>query len=79
VPPPTAQPEAPAKIPWFGARKRARDLAAELAQLRQRTAELGLLSIVELQERRDSLAAEIDAQNKAARIGKSGSAGSIET
>lgn len=61
---PAAPPEAPAKIPFFGARKRARELATELAQLRQRTAALGLLSIVELQERRDSLAAEIDAQSR---------------
>lgn len=61
---PAAQPEAPARIPWFGARKRARELAADLAQLRQRTAELGLLSIVELHERRDSLSAEIDAQRR---------------
>jgi len=36
----------------------------ELAALRRRTEELGLLSVVELQERRDALAAEIAAQQE---------------
>lgn len=47
------------KVPFFGARRRARELAEELATLRRRTDELGILSTLELQERRDALSAEV--------------------
>lgn len=63
-------------VGFFGARKRARELAAELAamrgerdglsaelkDLRDAQARLGVLSAVELEQRRDALEAEISAQ-----------------
>ncbi len=57
-------PEQPIKLPLFGVRKRARELAEALAALQRRTEELGLLSAVELQARRDALAAEIATQER---------------
>jgi hypothetical protein len=52
------------RIPFFGARARARELAAELDALRARTAELGILSVAELQERRENLEREIGEQTE---------------
>jgi len=57
-----AAPHPPEKIPFFGARRRARELSAELAELRRRTDELGLLSLVELDARRQALTNEIEQQ-----------------
>src|SRR5688500_5344009 len=60
-----ASPEAtnpPEKIPFFGARRRARELSTELTELRRRTDELGLLSLVELEARRNVLTHEIEQQ-----------------
>lgn len=50
------------KIPIFGARRLARELNAELETLRRRVDELGLLSVIELAERRDQLDREISEQ-----------------
>lgn len=52
------------RIPLFGARARARELTAELDALRSRTAELGILSVAELQERKDNLEREIARQTE---------------
>lgn len=58
----TVDSDSQVKIPFLGARRRARELAHELAVLKRRSEELGLLSAVELQEHRDALAADVDAQ-----------------
>lgn len=52
------------RIPLFGARARARELAAELDALQARTADLGILSVAELQDRKDSLEREIAEQTE---------------
>jgi hypothetical protein len=46
------------RVPMFGARSRARDLADELAALKAHYAALGLLDLVELQQLRTDLSAE---------------------
>jgi len=53
--------EASKKVSLFGARGRARELAAEVDRLRGEQERLGLLSIVELERRRDELRRELDA------------------
>lgn len=57
-------------LPWLGVRKLARNLIAEIQareserdELREKFARLGLLSVVELEERKSKLAAEIAAQS----------------
>lgn len=51
-------------VPLFGARKRARDLAAEVRQLREQRDRLGLLDVVQLEARRDELTTEIADQQE---------------
>jgi len=51
-----------ADIPIFGARSKARELASEVERLRAEMARLGLLSVVDLERRRDELTAEIAGQ-----------------
>jgi hypothetical protein len=53
-------PEAEKKVPLFGARARARELAAEVDRLRAEQERLGLLTVVELEHRRAELRQEID-------------------
>ena len=50
------------RIPVFGARKKARELAGEVARLRGELDRLGVLSVVELEQRRSTLAAEIETE-----------------
>jgi Domain of unknown function (DUF4041)/T5orf172 domain len=45
-------------VPLFGARAQARTLAVQLAELQERADRLGLLSVIELEERNASLAAQ---------------------
>jgi hypothetical protein len=54
--------EHPERIPMFGARRKARELATEVTRLRGELNRLGILSVVELEQRRIALAAEIDAE-----------------
>jgi Domain of unknown function (DUF4041)/T5orf172 domain len=54
--------EAPASVPVFGARKKARELAAQVVGLRAQLDRLGGLTVIELEDRRDALEAEIAAQ-----------------
>lgn len=49
----------PADIPVFGARKKAKELAAEVATLRAELDRLGAMSMLELEQRREALASEI--------------------
>jgi hypothetical protein len=49
-------------IPLFGARRRARELEAELAASRAELARIGGLSLVEIERRRDEVAAQIERQ-----------------
>lgn len=58
APDPAAEAEASKKVPLFGARNRARELAAEVDRLRGEQERLGLLTVVELERRRDDLRAE---------------------
>ena len=43
-------------IPWFGARRRARELASELATVRAALSQLGGLSVHELEQKKAALA-----------------------
>jgi len=52
--------EVPKKTPFFGARGRARELAAEVDRLRAEQERLGLLSLAEVEQRRDELRRELD-------------------
>ncbi|MDX6586043.1 MAG: hypothetical protein QOI31_516 [Solirubrobacterales bacterium] len=49
-------------VPIFGARKRAKELAEEVASLREELDRLGALSLIELERRRASLAEEIEGE-----------------
>jgi hypothetical protein len=49
-------------IPLFGARRRARELEAELAASRAELARIGGLSLVEIERRRDEVAAQVETQ-----------------
>ncbi len=53
------------KIPLFGARRRARELADELHKIRDAQERLGVLSVLELERRRDELASETAASEAA--------------
>jgi Meiotically Up-regulated Gene 113 (MUG113) protein/uncharacterized protein DUF4041 len=80
TPAPTATPpvESPPAVGFFGARKRARELTDEVVslqavvdslrteceRLRESQDRLGVLSVVQLEQRRDALAAEIDEQRR---------------
>lgn len=51
-------------VPVFGARKKARELAVEVAELRGQLERLGGLEVIELEAKRDELATEIAAQRE---------------
>jgi hypothetical protein len=51
-------------VPVFGARKKARELATEVVALRAQLDRLGGLSVIELEGKRDSLQAEVVAQQQ---------------
>ena len=51
-------------VPVFGARKKAKELAREVSQLRQQLDRLGGLSVLELEAKRDALGIEIAAQRE---------------
>lgn len=57
-------------IPLFGARGKARELAAELDRLRAEMARLGMLSVVELEQRREQLGRELAEATAAAEAQK---------
>lgn len=59
--PSPSEAEVSKKVSLFGARGRARELAAEVDRLRAEQQRLGLLSVVELERRRDGLRHELDA------------------
>jgi hypothetical protein len=48
------------RVPFFGARKFARQLLQELDDLRRRAQDLGVLSVIELQDRRSQLERELE-------------------
>src|SRR4051794_2677183 len=47
------------KVPWFGARKVALELAEEVKRLRQQMERLGGMSVLELEERKEILNLEM--------------------
>ncbi len=51
-------------VPIFGARKRARELVAEVDELRQHLDRLGGLSVIELEQKRETLQREVDQQRE---------------
>ena len=56
---PATQAESPSEdVPFFGARKKAKELSTKVKQLEEQQARLGLKSVVELEEYRASLQAE---------------------
>jgi hypothetical protein len=59
---PIATAESEPSVPVFGARKKAKQLAAEVAGLRQELDRIGALSVIELEQRRQALAQEIEEQ-----------------
>ena len=61
--------EPEAKVPLFGARGHAKQLATEVAQLRAELDRLGALEIVELERRREDLRREIAEEKRAAEAG----------
>ncbi|MBK5233609.1 MAG: DUF4041 domain-containing protein [Thermoleophilia bacterium] len=57
-------------IPVFGARKKAKELAAQVARLESQIEQLGIKSAIELEEHRDKLRAEIASLNSNVTAGK---------
>lgn len=51
-------------IPLFGARKRAKELSAEAARLREQLERVGALSLLEVEERRAKVSAEIEQETE---------------
>lgn len=51
--------EPPTHISVFGARSQARSLATQVAQLQEQVSRLGLLSVIELEQRKEQLSAEL--------------------
>lgn len=54
----------PLNVPMFGARKKARELAVEVAELRGQLERLGGLEVIELETKREGLTTEISAQRE---------------
>lgn len=54
----------PGDIPRFGARKRAKELSAEVARLREQLERVGALSLLEVEERRAKVSAEIEQETE---------------
>ncbi len=52
------------EVPLFGARRKARELVQEVADLRADLDRLGGMTVIELEDRRDKLAAEITSQQE---------------
>lgn len=59
-----AAPRADIKIGMFGARNKAKELASENARLHEQVDRLGILSLVELEERKAVLAADLERQQR---------------
>ncbi len=55
-------PQSGTGVPLFGARRKARELVKDVEELRGQLDRLGGLSVIELEERRDALRAEVEAQ-----------------
>ncbi|MGN6201336.1 MAG: DUF4041 domain-containing protein [Solirubrobacterales bacterium] len=51
-------------VPLFGARRKARELVKEVEELREQLDRLGAFSVLELEEQRDALRAEIEEQRQ---------------
>lgn len=65
-------------IPVFGVRRKARELAAEVTELRGQLDRLGGLTVIELEARRDALEAEIAAQREQIEAEKAEAATALE-
>jgi hypothetical protein len=65
-------------VPVFGARKMARELASEVVELRVQLDRLGGLSVIELETRREALAAEIAIQQQQVEIERTEAAAALE-
>jgi hypothetical protein len=65
-------------VPVFGARKKARELATEVAELRTQLDRLGALSVIQLEANRDALAAEITTQQQQIETERSEAAEALE-
>jgi hypothetical protein len=65
-------------VPVFGARKRARELAIEVAELRAQLDRLGGLSVIELESRREELASEVVVQQEQIETERAEAAAALE-
>jgi hypothetical protein len=65
-------------VPVFGARKKAKELAREVSELRQQLDRIGGLSVLELEAKRDALDIEIAAQRELLESEKTAAARSVE-
>lgn len=65
-------------VPVFGARKKAKELAREVSELRQQLDRLGGLSVLELEAKRDALDIEIAAQRELPESEKTAAAQALE-
>lgn len=65
-------------VPVFGARKKAKELAREVSELRQQLDRLGGLSVLELEAKRDALDIEIAAQRELLESEKTTAARALE-
>jgi len=74
----TAIAETPS-VPMFGARKKARELAMEVSELRGQLERLGGLEVIELENKRNELAAEIAAQRQQIEGEKEEATAALET
>jgi hypothetical protein len=72
----TSEPDA--GVPLFGARKRAKELAVEVAELRAQLDRFGAFTQIELEGTRDALSAEISAQQERITVEKDDAARALE-
>ncbi len=66
-------------VPIFGARRRAKELGAEVAELRSQLERLGGLELIEVEQRREALAEEIDDQRNQLEAEKVDAAAELES
>jgi hypothetical protein len=78
----TGETDAPAgadqSVPLFGARKRAKELAQEVSELRGQLDRLGGLTVLELESKRDALTLEIESQRQQLESEKASAAVELE-
>src|SRR4051794_12537867 len=77
-PTPSVPQDAPPDIPIFGVRGKARELAAEVTELRARLEELGALDVVDLERQRVALTVQIKADRQTMEAERQAHAATLE-